>query len=278
MKYVTLVLLVIFAQPLLPLPRQAVNEQAEHTHKKPAEANKGKQATDPADSAGVGVGGETNTYNTYKFASDTHPEPAKQSDPWTKGYTLTAIYDVLTALLVIVAAGTGWVIWRQTIATRKAAEAALLNAQALINSERPWIDVLPVSQGDGEWRFEASNYGRTPAELVSTSCRFEIISDLMNGLTEPPLYKDRKESYKRFIFLNNPARVGLMNIKSLLDACAEKAEVLSGAKAFIIIGRVVYYDVLNRVDPPHETRYCYGWSIRDDTLFWVGPSGYHGHT
>jgi hypothetical protein len=183
-------------------------------------------------------------------------------------------------------------VWKQARETAKAtkamrdgiplqksvADAALLNAQALINSERPWIDVLPVSHGEGEWRFEASNYGRTPAELVSTCLRFEIVSDLMNGLAEPPLYKDRKESYKRFVFPDNPARVGLMLINSLLESCQEKAEVLTGAKAFIIIGRVVYYDVLNRVDPPHETRYCYGWSVKDDTLFSVGPSGYHGHT
>jgi hypothetical protein len=172
------------------------------------------------------------------------------------------------------------VVWsrRSANAAKRSADAALRNAQAVINAERSWVDIVPIQFGIGEWRFEATNHGKTPAELVSFSCRFEI--NLLDGLTEQPLYLDRVETYKRFVFPNapEPTRVGVMTINSLLDAHAEKEQVMSGAKAFVIIGRVVYYDVLNRVDPPHETRYCYGWSRTDDTLFSMGPSEYHGHT
>jgi hypothetical protein len=160
----------------------------------------------------------------------------------------------------------------------KLAEATSLNAKALINSERPWVDVIPIEVGPGEWRFEATNHGRTPAEIVSTCCRFEI--KLIDGLTEPPLYKDRAEPYKRFIFPREspPVPVGTMPITMMLAACPQESDVLSGAQTFVIVGRVVYYDVLNRIGPPHETRYCYGWNFRDNSLFSMGPSEYHGHT
>jgi hypothetical protein len=201
-------------------------------------------------------------------------------------------FTFYTGLLVIAGFVTAAFIWWQAKKTaeatkamqdslphqKSAADAALLNAQAVINAERSWIGIVPMKFGAGQWRFEATNHGKTPAELVSFCCRFEI--NLINGLTEPPLYKDRVETYKRFAFPNSPepTRVGVMLINSLLDACAEKEQVMSGAKTFVIIGRVVYYDVLHKVDPPHETRYCYGWNVADDTLFSMGPSSYHGHT
>jgi hypothetical protein len=198
-----------------------------------------------------------------------------------------------TGLLVIAGFVTAGLIWWQARETRrsvqairdslphqeKAANAAFMNAQAIINAERSWVDVVPVhSGGEGQWRFEATNHGRTPAEIVSTCCKFEI--KLIDGLTVPPFYKNRTEPYKRFIFPLNkePVHVGVMPIPMLLSACQEEDEVRSGAKTFVIIGRVVYYDVLNRVEPPHETRYCYGWSAHDDTLFSMGPTEYHGHT
>jgi hypothetical protein len=50
-------------------------------------------------------------------------------------------------------------------AAQKSADAALLNAQAVINSERAWLDIdfLPVRPGEsGLYYFRVSNHGKTP--------------------------------------------------------------------------------------------------------------------
>jgi hypothetical protein len=285
MKYFALVLLAAFAQPLLPLPRQAINEHAEHTHKKPAEANKRKQATDPADSAGVGVDGETNTYNTYNFASDTHPEPAKQSDPWTKGYTLTAIYDVLTALLVVVAAGTGWAVWKQTIETRKAAEAALLNAKAVINAERPWMLV------EYEWQkveklegigFYAINKGETPAEIVEAYFESQILPYISDNLPVPPNYKSPIFIPRRGDnLIVKEEKWGLNPVpihpESWIDNCMKRDAVESAREFVYFYGVIVYRDMLHESTAEsglHYTRFCFCYDVFMKALLPTGPQDY----
>ena len=59
---------------------------------------------------------------------------------------------------------------------QKSADAALLNAKAVINSERPWM-MIEVSRPDntpefGTLTFTAQNRGRTPAEVTYYSCAF----------------------------------------------------------------------------------------------------------
>ena len=62
--------------------------------------------------------------------------------------------------------------------SKDAAEAALLNARAIINSERPWIVVTDVSTNSQvACDFEASNYGRTPAEIVSQHTAYKIVDN-----------------------------------------------------------------------------------------------------
>jgi hypothetical protein len=51
--------------------------------------------------------------------------------------------------------------------TKKAADAAGLNAQAVINSERPWLVISVEGQEARRFAFRAKNVGRTPARLVS---------------------------------------------------------------------------------------------------------------
>lgn len=53
----------------------------------------------------------------------------------------------------------------QAVASRKAAEAALLNARALVNSERAWIDVdfMPIRPAATQYHMLVVNHGRSPA-------------------------------------------------------------------------------------------------------------------
>jgi len=54
----------------------------------------------------------------------------------------------------------------QTDATRKAANAALLNAQAVVNAERAWILVTKTREG-AKFRWKIKNFGRTPGRVVA---------------------------------------------------------------------------------------------------------------
>jgi hypothetical protein len=89
--------------------------------------------------------------------------------------------------LVIIAGLTGCVISWQSWEMRKAAEtglestkAALLNAQALINSERPWILITTKPRVHGLPGFDvfAENKGRTPAAIVAKYWNAVIVENV----------------------------------------------------------------------------------------------------
>lgn len=81
--------------------------------------------------------------------------------------------------LVIIAGLTGGVIGWQSFETRKSAKAAMLNAQALIDAERPWLvanftksqeETIP-EKGFLRFNWEVKNVGRTPARLTFAAAR-----------------------------------------------------------------------------------------------------------
>jgi hypothetical protein len=71
----------------------------------------------------------------------------------------------------------------------KLAKAALLNAQAAINSERPWLVVTWRSDDDvaGMFRFGCRNTGNTPAKVISLSAKAMFVADL-DKMATPPDY------------------------------------------------------------------------------------------
>ncbi|HEY6290270.1 MAG TPA: hypothetical protein VI455_01740, partial [Terriglobia bacterium] len=58
---------------------------------------------------------------------------------------------VATILLVFVGGFQIFYLWRAVKASKECAEAALLNGQALINSERPWFVAVPQTPEIGEY-------------------------------------------------------------------------------------------------------------------------------
>ncbi len=74
--------------------------------------------------------------------------------------------EFLAAWILVLAAGIGlYVTWRT-------AKAAFLNAQAVIDSERPLllIEIERINDSDKLWRVIARNKGRTPARLEDAVC------------------------------------------------------------------------------------------------------------
>lgn len=92
------------------------------------------------------------------------------------------LFAVITA---IVAIRTLRSINEQAKSGREAAEAALLNAQAVINIERPWIfatvkkgNAQPTDEnpeGAVQFKVHIENKGRTPAEIISYTDMPDVI-------------------------------------------------------------------------------------------------------
>jgi hypothetical protein len=297
MKFLGLLLLVVIVQPLSPLPRQAINKQAEKANQKPAVASQSKGAADQPKPARNGADCDANTYNTYNLAAEAHPESTKQPKSWSRTDVLAAVYDGLTGLLVLVAAGTGLVIWQQTIATRKAADAALLNAQILVNSERPWLLVSSEHiKGTITSGAYAKNNGRTPCKLVQSTepiWRFleprETHQLRANDNAKRPEFGQPTDLYEPIIILPEESTYIFQLIpEDVRRRCGsgERYQMLqSGELELFIYGSIHYIDLLNpEGTAKHETTWCCHYlpplsgSNTENQLSMFGLPGYTRHS
>lgn len=70
--------------------------------------------------------------------------------------------------LTLIGIGALWLTWRTIGTLERQAEAALLNAEAVIKAERPWL-IVQIEASENEaatYLVVATNKGRTPAEMV----------------------------------------------------------------------------------------------------------------
>jgi len=288
MKYFALVLLVVFAQPLPPFPRQAINKQAEQSDHKPAAAKQSKGAANQSPPAS-GEDCDTYTHNTYNFTAAAQPESKKQPESWSTSDTLAAIYDVLTGLLVFVAAGTGCVIWKQTIETRKAAEAALLNTQAVINTERAWIVVefeYWKIEGLEGLLFQAINRGGTPADIVEAYFDHEFFPVIPDNLPLPPPYKNPIRIPPRgdnMLVTGEkwPLNAAPIHLEDMISNCGKTDAIVTAREILCLFGEIRYRDVLRGKDDKeglHHTRFCFVYVPIFGMLLPSGPAEYREKT
>lgn len=197
---------------------------------------------------------------------------------------------VLAALFTLVA-----VVW-QAVQSRRAAQAAadsveamnrqtqatLLNAQAMVNAERPWLMVSARAYGHERFRFEARNHGKTPAEIVGYESGWKI-GDVLAIYHEEPQYEPHRLDAPVVLLPDAPPfRCGACNVGDLISSQPKDTEmaVRDGGKMFAMYGKVLYYDMLNRREPPHESRFCFFWrgSTDPQEVEAGGSSRYVGHT
>lgn len=177
---------------------------------------------------------------------------------------------------------------------RASADAALLNAMAIINAERPWLihAIERTERGVGAFDQQAKdiqkrqsaftvtihNRGRTPAELVTV---FESFAFTKKGeeLPEVPDYGCPTElRQQRILSPNEPAHALLstFTLEQALEADFPSNELQTGEKWCWRYGHVIYKNVID--GKRHETRFCYIYLAEADSFIISGPPEYSRHT
>jgi hypothetical protein len=174
-------------------------------------------------------------------------------------------------------------------AAEKSANAAVRNAEALINSERPWIfprilvniigtdtnaEIIVPNSID----FNLINLGRTPGELiaVSGSHTFQTIQD--TPTFDPAMFpRCKKELTHRRILAPDEA----WNSFHFLDGrkvLAEANKAVFSTHRLIVFGSANYRDTLGGADSPiRESRFCYYFDPVTRDLEMCGVKGANAH-
>jgi hypothetical protein len=184
---------------------------------------------------------------------------------------------------------------RQTVAVEAAAEAArtsaqaaLMNAQAVIDAERPWIMVTvePSLHVDNGFMVTAINRGRSPAQIISTTEQVKIAAD-ETKLPKRSEYDSREPTPPKVPVILLPGEsTGLKpfsraDAKGYCESDEQFARIESWEERIYLFGRVVYRDLIAPQETQfHQTDWCC-WYIhgrQKSGLVIAGPAEYNVHT
>jgi hypothetical protein len=198
--------------------------------------------------------------------------------------------------LVLVAALTGYVIWlqakemakatsameRQTEATRIAADAALLNAQAVINAERPWFVVtIELHMGyPGFYNIKITNKGRTPGILEEVFVETYFIEN-PSDLPSPPLYSNGCIGPNDNLFVTGDSYTIPPHFNASLEIEERRKSPNNNPTDLrIAYGKLTYSDRLigdKSSEIIHETRWCFYWFQAEKRWVRCGSDEYMRH-
>ena len=174
-----------------------------------------------------------------------------------------------------------------TEAAKRSADAALLNAKAVINAERPWIVISAswVKELPHGFRISIKNLGRTPAYILSCSSEHPVLKK-EEGLQPKPVYpKDAETKLSPFSTLIMPDREETLADHALDDIPGWNWQKMLFAETFLYLyGRVVYSDHLGEEKgdlsdgEPYETRWCFFVNATNPLSFVRdGPDEYNSY-
>lgn len=169
---------------------------------------------------------------------------------------------------------------KATKAAKDAADAALLNANALIASERPWlliplkgnfpdigppflVDRLPGIVQSSATDFRIRNFGSTPGRVIESNIKMLIRKDE----SIPDISEFDPQGAIRADYLCPPGDV-IPDAAGIWDETwqngtitpQDRIAVESGKATLWLCGRFKYIDTFGRKDGPvYETRLCYRW-------------------
>ncbi len=229
----------------------------------------------------------------------TNPAPVPVPLPWTLyeriAWAANLVLVVLAYVGIMLAVSALKKIERQTRYTETAAEAAaasaqaaLLNAQAVINSERPWIlvTVEPSPSSENSFTIMATNRGRTPARMIAHAERTRIAID-EEHLPSPPEYtkEEPKAPLLPIILLPGEStpikQFSRGDVREICGTEEEFSRLETWEEKLFFYGKVTYRDLIAPADNQvHETNWCC-WHIhgrRNSGLVMAGPPEYNLHT
>src|SRR3984957_18501013 len=169
-------------------------------------------------------------------------------------YVLLAWPEGITTWAII---ATGVVISWQTVQTKKAAEAALLNAQALINAERPWIMVTveEVVGPSGGFNLYMTDKARTPAMVTDAYIGCVAVEDLSALPTKAP-YGPGSMAKDRIVLPDEKQLMTWFSGVTLKKIVGETFPSAPWDGDIFVFGKVVYRDLLSpSSSDAHETRW-----------------------
>jgi hypothetical protein len=168
------------------------------------------------------------------------------------------------------------------------AQAALLNAQAVIHAERPWILVTVETSRSAENSFVimATNRGRTPATILETFEQIRVAVD-EGHLPGAPEYSQKppKAAAPPVILLpgeSTPIQPFSRNdVRGLCDSEERFKRIETWEEKVFLYGKIVYKDLISpSSDQAHETDWCcwYVHGRQNSGLVIAGPADYNSHS
>jgi hypothetical protein len=233
LKYWPMVALIIFIGAILSMSRYAEHRKAEQSNN--TQVSSPQTAVAPNDDSKSKENPDKTKYRPDFIDTFT----------WPEGATVWALF--LT--LIVIA-------WQST-ETRDAAKAALLNAQALINSERPWImATIEESIGPrGGFQLYVTNKGRSPAMITEAQLGCVVAPDV-SALPKRAPYGDGSMAKDRIILHGEKQVMTWFSAGTLKNIVGEDFPFASGEEDVFVFGRIVYRDLLGPPSSPdHETRW-----------------------
>ncbi len=216
------------------------------------------------------------------------------SKAFAPDYLSNWVLAAIAFVTAIVAIWTLLSIKEQVKSGRDAAEAARLNAQAVINIERPWIDVRvtkefigPTEQfevGNEYFSISLENRGRTAAEITAHSFIPEIF--VVAHDSEMPVRPDDSYTVKRttpWIIVaggHSEAQGFSFTSVEIEDRCQKQfGRGPTDNDRIYVFGTVRYRDLIaDAKTADRETHWCYLCSYRPNGQSYVirsGPEGYN---
>ena len=214
---------------------------------------------------------------------------------WTSHKTLKAIQGQADAAVKDSAARNEQFV-KQLKVSSDAAEAARLNAQALINAERPWVMVqinivqmlMTEDEGrlHGKYGFQLTmfNYGKTPAHILDCkTLKFDFLENPDNELPLIPQYgaSDREQRFlapNDSLPLGSPFNPHIVKVETVAERAARGERTPGDLVAY---GMIEYGDGVS--EKSYKTAFCYrrdkmSMSSMVGHLVLCGPRIYNEYT
>jgi hypothetical protein len=280
-KVFALAVLLTIMQTSPPVPRKAADNSAQTTAEVRTKSQPGQAYSAPAPTSAKADGNRPAKSNS----DEQHAEDTQHTVGISKLPPVSVMKDwadwgiwVFSALLVVVGGLQVWLLWgtlgairrqaeqmeRQTerlsesiSVARDGAKAALLNAQAVINSERPWmlIELTPIPgvPWTGFINFRAWNRGRTPAEITDYQSDF-FFHGIDEDFAPEPTFRPLERLYREYISPGNSLSIYGFDLNGSMPP-DQWQWMTKEKKRLYFKGRILYRDMITHEE--HESRFCY---------------------